>query len=296
MDWLNRMNSVLDYIENNLDGDINYNEVATLSACSKGMFQRIFANITDMTLAEYIRKRRLTQAAIDIKNTNMKIIDIAVKYGYNSADAFSSAFKLFHKIRPAKLRMTNARHKSFQRKTFTIIFSDKEREDFSMDYRIVEREAFQIVGVKDPKGGDNFYESEEMAKLYRLIEANYWMSLYKEAGNDEVIANAISQVEETRGLLYFCAYDYDENGNHSFITGIEKGIAGTAGFDVIDVPAATYAVFSYNRDITPRGWEVAEDIINKSGLKRAYTPNFGIHYDNAEDGEDGDESWFPIIK
>lgn len=90
MDLLKRMNLVLDYIENNLDGEIEENKIAMLFAGSKNMFQRIFTLMTETTLSEYIRKRKLTLAAFDIRNTNEKIIDIAVKYGYNSAVAFNS--------------------------------------------------------------------------------------------------------------------------------------------------------------------------------------------------------------
>ena len=119
------MNLVLDYIEDNLDGEISDKKIAALSASSKGMFQRIFAAITDMTLSEYIRKRRLTQAALDILNTDEKIIDIAVKYGYNSATAFSSAFKNFHGITPSYTRESGLQGQYFQRFTFTLTLSVK---------------------------------------------------------------------------------------------------------------------------------------------------------------------------
>ena len=134
--WLKRMNLVLDYIENNLDGEIDYNKIALLSASSKGMFQRIFAVITDMTLSEYIRKRRLTQAVSDIQNTDAKIIDVAVKYGYNSANAFSSAFKDFHGITPSYARTTGLGTQSFRRFTFELTLSIKGGED--TQYRTVE--------------------------------------------------------------------------------------------------------------------------------------------------------------
>ena len=134
--WLKRMNLVLDYIEDNLDGEINYNKIAMLSASSKGMFQRIFAVITDMTLSEYIRKRKLTQAAFDIINTNMKIIDIAVKYGYNSATAFSSAFKNFHGITPSYARASGLQGEYFQRFVFTLTLSIKGGSD--TQYRNIE--------------------------------------------------------------------------------------------------------------------------------------------------------------
>jgi len=134
--WLKRMNSVLDYIEHNLDGEIDDNKIAMLSASYKGMFQRVFAIITDMTLSEYIRKRRLTQAAVDIQNTNAKIIDIAVKYGYNSANAFSSAFKNFHGITPSYARESGLGVQAFHRFTFTLTLSVKGGND--MNYRNIE--------------------------------------------------------------------------------------------------------------------------------------------------------------
>ena len=140
MEWLKRMNLVLDYIENNLDGEITDNKIAMLSASPKGMFQRFFAIITDMTLSEYIRKRKLTQAAVDIRNTDQKVIDIAVKYGYNSANAFSSAFKNFHGITPSEARISDngSRIQSFQRFTLKLVLSIKGGND--MQYRIIEAE------------------------------------------------------------------------------------------------------------------------------------------------------------
>ena len=119
MNFVKRMNSVLAYIEDNLDGEIEDDKIAVLSANSKGMFQRIFTMITDMTLSEYIRKRRLTQAAVDIQNTDAKIIDIAVKYGYNSAEYFASAFKSFYGITASDARNNpNIELQSLQRLTF----------------------------------------------------------------------------------------------------------------------------------------------------------------------------------
>jgi AraC-like DNA-binding protein len=137
MTWLKRMNTVLDYIENNLDGEIDDNRIAVLSVSSKGMFQRIFVVVTDMPLSEYIRKRRLTQAAFDILNTNEKIIDIAVKYGYNSANAFSTAFKKFHGTTPSLARMSDVQLQSFQRFTFALTLSVNQGGK-TMQYRNID--------------------------------------------------------------------------------------------------------------------------------------------------------------
>jgi len=96
LDWLTKMNAALDYIENNLTEEINYDLVAMNACCSSYNFQRMFSFITDIPIAEYIRRRRLTQAALELQNTNAKIIDIAVKYGYDSSTSFARAFGAMH--------------------------------------------------------------------------------------------------------------------------------------------------------------------------------------------------------
>jgi AraC-like DNA-binding protein len=130
------MNLVLDYIEDNLDGEIEENKIAELSASPKGMFQRIFSILTDMSLSEYIRKRRLTQAVFDIQNTDEKIIDIAIKYGYNSGDAFSFAFKAFHGVTPSDAKNPNVELQSFYPFVFEFKLSIKGGKD--MQTRIIE--------------------------------------------------------------------------------------------------------------------------------------------------------------
>ena len=136
MDWIQRMNLVLEYIENNLDGEIDEDKIAKLSVSSKSMFRRIFTALTDMTLSEYIRKRRLTRAAHDIRNTNEKIIDIAVKYGYSSADAFGLAFKIFHGVTPCDAKNPDIQIQSFEPLSFKFILSVKGGND--MQERVIE--------------------------------------------------------------------------------------------------------------------------------------------------------------
>ena len=95
MDWIQHLNKAIDYIEENLDGTISYQKIAKIAGCSVYNFQRVFSYITDKSLSEYIRSRRLTLAAFDILNSSDRIIDIAVKYGYESQDSFTRAFKSF---------------------------------------------------------------------------------------------------------------------------------------------------------------------------------------------------------
>lgn len=104
MDWVNRMNSALDFIECNLTNDLDEKAVCSIMGCSFSAFQASFSQITGKSVSEYIRRRRLTCAAQDLLNTDNRIIDIALKYGYQSADAFRVAFKQLHGVTPSEAR------------------------------------------------------------------------------------------------------------------------------------------------------------------------------------------------
>ena len=101
MDSLSNMNKALAYIEEHLTEEIDYSEVSKIAYCSEYHFKRMFSFLSGIGLSEYIRRRRLTLAALDLKDTNLRIIDVAVKYGYDSADSFSRAFHSMHGILPS---------------------------------------------------------------------------------------------------------------------------------------------------------------------------------------------------
>ena len=100
MDWLQRMNHAIDYIEDNLENNIDYEQIARIALCSVYQFQRMFSFVLEIPLSEYIRRRRLTLAAFDLKNRNNKVIDIALKYGYETPESFSRAFHNLHGLTP----------------------------------------------------------------------------------------------------------------------------------------------------------------------------------------------------
>src|SRR5699024_3092071 len=104
MDWLDKMNGAMDYIENNLTDDIDYWEIARIACCSEYHFRRMFPFVAGISLSEYIRRRRLTLAAFELSRSDKKIANFAVEYGYSSPDAFARAFKKWHGIPPSKAR------------------------------------------------------------------------------------------------------------------------------------------------------------------------------------------------
>ena len=113
MDWIERMNSALEYIERNLPNEIDYELIAQKVYCSSYNFQRVFSFILNIPLAEYIRNRRLTLAAAELLEENARIIDVAVKYQYESQDSFSRAFYKFHGFLPSAVKANKVKIKEY---------------------------------------------------------------------------------------------------------------------------------------------------------------------------------------
>lgn len=139
MDWQKCMNQAVEYIENNLSSEIDYSTAAQFMNCSDWEFRRVFSFIAQIPLSEYIRRRRLTMAAADVRSGD-KIMDIALRYGYESQAAFSRAFRQFHGISPSLARDKKLILKSFPRLTFKLILM----EGLGMDKKLGNRTS--IIG------------------------------------------------------------------------------------------------------------------------------------------------------
>ncbi|HWO96459.1 MAG TPA: AraC family transcriptional regulator [Bacillus sp. (in: firmicutes)] len=144
MDLLKNMNRAMKYIEENLTNEMDFKEVARLSYCSEYHFKRMFSFLAGVTLSEYIRRRKLTLAAFELKDSNIKVIDIAVKYGYKSPDAFTRAFQQLHGITPSEARSNGYSLKAYPPMSFQLSI----KGGVEMNYRIEEKEAFRIIGIK----------------------------------------------------------------------------------------------------------------------------------------------------
>ncbi|MCX7657788.1 MAG: AraC family transcriptional regulator, partial [Oscillospiraceae bacterium] len=143
MDWIEGMRSAIDYIEEHLADELEIEDIAKCACVSSFYFQRAFAMLCGFTVGEYIRRRRLTLAGIELVSTDAKIIDIALKYGYDSPDSFAKAFVRFHGSAPSAVRKDKAMVKSFA--PLKIKFSLEGGS--VMEYKIVEKEAFTVMGV-----------------------------------------------------------------------------------------------------------------------------------------------------
>ena len=117
MNWLTSMEQAIEYIENNITDKLDYDDIASAAFCSSYHFQRMFSVFSGCTLGEYIRARKMTLAASEIKNSEAKIIDVAMKYGYESQEGFARAFTKFHGITPSAVKSGEAELKAYSRLT-----------------------------------------------------------------------------------------------------------------------------------------------------------------------------------
>ena len=163
--WIEGFQASIDYIEQHLPEELRIEEIAKKAALSPFYYQRIFGALCGMTVGEYIRARRMTAAAQELACSDRKVIDIAMKYGYDSPDSFTKAFQRFHGITPAQAREAGAELRSFAPLHIKITLEGGTM----LDYKIVEKAPFTVVGIKKRFDADTSYG--EIPKFW-----NEWMS------------------------------------------------------------------------------------------------------------------------
>lgn len=301
MDGLTGFQRALDYIEENLDGDI----VCGDAACAAGMtayhFQKMFSLMTGMTPGEYIRARRLTVAAADIRR-GMKVIDVGMKYGYDSPDSFARAFARFHGMPPSEARNSGARLNSCSPLHIRISLEGGNM----IGYKIVERPAARLLGYRRRFEGAPYGEKRALQeeKLFVSTRAKQW--LLRGMGDrpfEDIVA--VTDISDDGYTFWYCAevggwtldHLYDES-----VTGL--GNMEQFGFEMLDVPAGAYAVFKTERERIPvDAYEklrerIACEWLAGSGHVLRDAPEFAVYhwYRNEQRESRYIEIWLPIEK
>lgn len=208
------LNSMIKYIENNLENDIDMNKLAQIVGISLNSLQRIFTFITGITITEYIKKRRLSKAFEEIKSTNSKIINIAMKYQYNSTIAFDRAFKRNFGITPLECR-----EKDIEYKQFPIITFKNNGQYKILYYQIKHLDETEIY----------YYKTETNKKVDLLYKIRELYQYLKENGIHEKLKK-----EEQYAISSY------EKGNHQYIVGSKTKYTSNKK---MKIPAGKYAIF-----------------------------------------------------
>ncbi|OGO01545.1 MAG: hypothetical protein A2Y90_04275 [Chloroflexi bacterium RBG_13_52_12] len=288
MEWSERMNAAISYIEDNLAGEIDFSEAAEKACCSTFHFQRMFFAIIGVTPAEYTRRRRLTLAARELTTANAKVIDIALKYGYDSPEAFTRAFRNVHGINPQAARSSGAKLTAFPRISFNIILKGGN----DMDYTIIEKPAFKVAGR---------IRKFTTVNKQNLVEIPKWWEAFSNSPERQQIANVAGKKpgDVTGGQILGICFDAGQNEEFSYAIAVElpKG-KSPKPFETLDIPAATWAIFDITIDDIQQCWkQIYEEWFPSTGYEHSGGPEFEVYLP-------GDFSnpampcqvWVPVVK
>lgn len=233
MEWIKSIQNAIDYIEEHLTDDIDYEIVARTAYSSTFHFQRVFSILCGFTVGDYIRMRRLSMAASDLIRNNDKVIDVALRYGYDTPESFTRAFVRFHGITP-----TEAKHggnvKSFSRLFVKLILTGGS----TMDYRIEKLGAFQIICKrKQVNKQKNQTATPDISAFWGECMQN---------GTTQKICTYFPEKPKLEGLLGICFSFGAEAEEFPYGIGVEYDgrPVNDDDLEIIDIPANTYAVFT----------------------------------------------------
>lgn len=280
MEWIERLNHAIDYIEEHLTEEIEYEQLGRIACCSAYHFQRMFTYMAGVPLSEYIRRRKMSLAAVDLQGGDAKIIDVAAKYGYNSPTAFNRAFQSVHGIAPSAVKSEGVSVKSFPPLVFKITVKGVEE----MNYRIETKDAFRVIGVSQP--------------LHRELEKNFAVvpTMWQTAATDGTVQKLAALMDaEPMGLLGVSACGEEEDWKY-FIAVSSTKPAGE--FEEYTVPAATWAVFAgegTNLSIQDLEQRIVTEWLPTSGYEYGNAPDIEV-YLNPDPQNAKFEVWIPVVK
>lgn len=279
MSIIKSFNSTIDYIETVLEDEIDEKKITHLSGYSYAMFSRLFSILTETTLSEYLRGRKLTEAAIALRDTDEKVIDIAFRFGYESSDSFGTAFKNFHGFTPSEVR-NGKPFKLISRIQLALTVKGGR----SMNVTIQKKGSFTVAGFNEEN-------------INSLLCPKVWNKLYEKYSQEELASlgdgesvGICHDVESPNVINYMAGY---------IVTDVDK--AKSMGLDILEVEEAEYAIVEL-KGVVPEcihnGWKyVMEVFFPEHGYVHSGTPDFEYYYEGDMDSKDYKmELWIPIVK
>lgn len=288
MDWITGIQNAVNYVEEHLTEDIDYAKAAEQAACSAFYFQRIFGILFGITLGDYIRSRRLTLAGNELIATDKKIIDIALKYGYESPESFTRAFSRFHGITPSEAKKDGSRLKSFSKLSVKITLSGGN----IMNYKIVEKDAFNIIEKVTAHSTDDAVNAESIPKFWTKCR------------NDGTVKKLLDLTTDKTfifGVCYGNQYQDEKTFDYSIAALCDENTEVPSGFRKNTVPARTWAVFECVGAMPNAVQDMWHKIVSEFFPASGYTPTCELDIEAYSDGnmdspDYRSEIWVPIKK
>lgn len=290
MDWQERMSQALAWIENHLAEELDWEEAAREAHSSPFHFLRMFEVITGVTAGEYVRRRRLSLAAMELASGDAKVIDLALRYGYDSPDAFAKAFRKLFGCTPTEARSPGVRLRAYPPIAFTITL----RGGHTMEYRIETKPAFQLTGMplrSTTRDGQNFREVP---------------AFWDRCMQDGSFAKLVALVPEGTAIgVAGVSAEFDlEKGEFTYFIAIETPADRSAlpvGARDLAVPAATWGIFEARGPLPGSVQEVMKRIYSEWFPSAAWEATEGPELEIYPPGDTQDanylsEIWIPLQK
>ncbi len=284
MEWLQRMTDAIDYMEKHIEEPLNIAKVSQIAYASSFHFQRMFHMLTGITVMDYLRKRRLTLAAQELAVRKVKVIEVAFKYGYETPESFAKAFKQLHGISPTAARASGQKLKAFPR----ISFQMSLKGDQQMDYKIIAKEAFQVMGKAlkvSTKDGEN---------LKRIPV--FWTECCQDGTCEKL---CMGKAQEMLGICMDMEQDKEQ---FTYMIAVKRGEEHRGGeFAVREIPASTWAVFTSTGSMPDAIQKVFERIFQEwfpaTGYEHADGPELEVYPPGDLNAPDYRcEVWIPVVK
>ena len=286
---LKSMNEALDYIDLHLYDEIDHKELERITGTSIYHFRRMFSFLSGMPLGEYIRHRKLSNATFDLLHEGMTVTETAFKCGYESVDGFSRAFREWSGINPSEVKNKKYKLKAFPKLSFQLTIQG----GINLDYRIEQKEAFKIVGVKRRVLVQFEGESQEIINLAKSITPNQRKKLHSYANMEpNNIVNASYNFDDGR---------MDEKGSLDHMIGVlTTKELGFDEFDVAEVPALTWAIFSSKGEfptVMQKTWgKIVSEWLPSSDYELVEAPEISFTGDLSDKSNVYSEIWMAVKK
>lgn len=295
MEWMKQLQDAVNYMEEHLLEDINYEDVAASVYMSSYNFHRTFRLMTGITANEYIRNRRLSLAARDFQTTDISVIEAAFKYGYETPESFSKAFLRFHNVTPRQARAEGTPLCMFNPLVIKITLEGGT----IMDYRIVKKEAQKFITLTES------FPNEIISDDNDHSISDFWSRCYQK--------NLIAPLQNLRpagkrDLYGLCSPKVDENENFEYGIGVlideDTDITNetrllTQGYRIWETDAAEYAVFKCmgeSGDSIAQSWSrFYKEFLPQTNYAQTELTDYEIYFENGENGMFC-ELWIPVTK
>lgn len=262
----------IDYIEEHITDELDLAEVAKQAACSTYYFQKIFGILCGITVGEYIRNRRLTLAGSELMKAHVKVIDTALKYGYESPESFTRAFTRFHGVTPTEAKREGGRLRSFSRFKVQIILKGGN----SMNYNIVTKDAFTVL--------EKVEQHTVVGKQNKNTIPDFWNRAHK-VGTIETLLKYASDRSFIFGICYGSGHSDSETFDYGIAVQCDPDTVAPEGFHVNTIPARTWVVAECTGPMPDAIQQLWHELCAEFFPTSDYTPTYEMDIEAYPDGD-----------